>query len=214
MKWIKDNWFMLALIVSVIFMFWEWQCNAPKPPDNGKKQNDSLTTVINKVEMASINKTDSLARGNDSLINWIGYIESRNEILSDSLSATKKNIRLLQAEIKTPDTIGLMDPACLSLSDDFDKYILMSEEKEKGQDSINKTQMAIIDNLDTVIAENAQFTTLLHQSFTTCTANYDALYKNFNYSAKKIQWFKIKEKGLLAIVLAETGKIILSSLKK
>jgi hypothetical protein len=201
-------------IVIIVFLLYQWKCNATKAAPDGKKQNDSLKEVINQVQMASTEKQSSLARDNDSLIDQNITTQMRVSDLTGSLEASKKKIKELQVLVKSPDTIGLIDPACASLSDEFDKYVVLSDQKEKGQDTIIQNQKTIITNKDSVITEKDKLNISTNNAFVMVANNYDDLYKSYNKQAKNIKWQKTKSKVMTGVILAGVIKIILDASKK
>lgn len=208
MKWLKDNWFILLVFAAAAFFFWEWQCNPPK-----------IKTVAVPVEDTA--KTKEFERQADSLKSHVGVQMTSINQLSDSLVNLKKTVRALMARIREDKTfINLPDSGlvtmdsdgyrflvsrCDSLGNSFNDYILLSEAKESGQDSVISSQNSLISTKDSLIIEKQKFNDMLMASFKTTRDGFSDIQKQYE---RKIQWHKTKQTILVAIIIAEAAKIV------
>jgi hypothetical protein len=214
MKLSKLNITVIVAAAIIIFLLYQWKCNAPKAPPDSKKEIDSLQKVIQKVQYASTDKLNALAKDNDSLVDQNIIIQMRVSDITGELDASKKKIKQLQILVASPDTIGLIDPACADLSNEFDKYITLSDAKEKGLDSVIQNQQAIITNKDSALAEKENVNLQVNRSFLIAAKNYDDLYRSYNKKEKEIKWQKTKTKALVAVIVLGAAKIIMDATKK
>jgi hypothetical protein len=215
MKWDYRNWMILALVAAAALFFYEWRCdNKPAQTQSSLQQNtDSVVAAVARHQADSL-YIDSL-KTDDSIHRRMTVAQNaRINLLNDTLDKIKASVFKLRRTVLAPDTVGLIDPGCAGMSDAFDKYILVSEEKGRTQDSTIAIQQQIISNQDSITRAKDEFNAQLSRAFSQVTANFQDLSKLSTSQDKTLKWSKIKEKGLIAVVLLEGGKILFDSLKK
>ncbi len=198
----------IALLIAIIgVMLYLQKCSTSPSHDAEKKQVDSL---VKAVTIAETEKTIDSTRFADSIIEKEEIIKKqvveRGAIIAE-LSQIKRQFNNLKSSTQIKDTIQLLE-SCDSVETAFTEYIELSEAEQKIADSIIVGKDKIISNKDSIILTQSQFNQTLKTAFNTTTENYNSLFKDYKKAIKKSKWSKIKEKGLIVIVLGLTGALI------
>lgn len=208
----KRNWIIIILVAALIAVciFLYKGCNENGVPSQDKKVIDSLGKVIEGSQLAANKTIDSISSTNQLYSEYIDQAESENQVLTDSLFSIKTRVRKLQTDLasKRQDTIGLIDPSCLSLSEDFDKYIITSDKKDSTLDSIIASQKQVIRNDSVSTGTLVWYTTKLKQSYGIMNDKYAGILKNYGAQNKSLTWFKVKEKGYWLVIATIAGGLI------
>lgn len=160
--------------------------------------------------IAETAKTEDSTRFADSIIEKEQVIKrqvvERGAIIAE-LNNVKRRFQNLQISRPSEDTAQLL-ASCDSIEIAFTEYIELSESEQKMADSIIAGKDKIISNKDSIIAVQSNFNQTLKSSFNQVTDNYNNLFNDYKKAIKKSKWAKIKEKGLIIIVLGLTGALI------
>ncbi len=198
----------IALLIAIIgVMLYLQKCSPSPSHDAEKKQVDSL---VNVVKISETEKTEDSTRFADSIIEKEVVIKrqtaERGAIMAE-LSQTKRQLNQFRLAKETKDPIVILE-SCDSLETAFTEYIELSEDEQKMADSIIAGKNNQLSNKDSIILAQSNFNQTLKTSFNTVTNNYNSLFKDYKKAIKKSKWAKIKEKGLVIIVLGLTGALI------
>jgi hypothetical protein len=165
-----------------------------------------LAILVNKQNGIIISLQDSVKRLN----------QERQSILMDLSTAKTTAIfyrnQIAYATVKH-DTL-LYQSSCDSLAQSFDGYVTQSEKEKQNSELLINAQGKVISSQDTTIKAQQQYIDIAHFRIDTLAQKYGILYSDYLKTAKKSKWQQVKEKGLLGVLIAETGYIIISSIKK
>jgi len=198
----------IAILIAIIAFLLFRQCsNTPSYHDAEKKQVDSL---VNVVKIAETQKTEDSVRFADSIMVQEEVIKKqvaeRSAIIAE-LSNIKRQFNNYKNSKQDTDTIQLL-ASCDSIENSFTEYIELSEAEQKMADSIILGKDKIITNKDSIILVQSNFNQTLKSSFNQVTDNYNSLFTDYKKAIRKSKWAKIKEKGLVILVLGLTGAVI------
>lgn len=211
MKWLRDNWFVVVLIVAVIvltFVLFK-SCTPTKSADPHKKEIDSLKTVIQGVQMAGQKTIDSLTDSNKSFFESFQTAEGERSRLTVQLNDIKTLAARYKAQIKyNSDTVEIL-LSCDSLSDAFDGYVFLTEQRERVTDSMLNYQHSVIVNLDSINNQRVYMNEVLKAAFATQNSFYNNLYTDYSKLNKNNKWQKLKSKGLFIIVAGLAAKALI-----
>ncbi len=208
MKFLKDNWFTLALIAAVVIMAVVLikQCNVPNEFTGDKKENDSLKTAMSNLNNEVTRIVEKLSEANSVYeIKVKEDQKERQQILNELAKLKNKH----EAQVLPTDT-GTCCEILAETNKDFSNYITLSDSEIQKSNNIISLKDAIISNKDSINAQRLAFNQQLQSSLTTVTGNYDLLYKTNISKDKKLKWFKTKEGVLFGLLI---GSLIYSATK-
>lgn len=214
-KWLVPLIAFLLIGIAVAAIFKKCKTSPDHSQDNAVVQAahnaDSAAYIALKVIVAAQVRTISLLTDSVQKLN-----AERVEILVNL--ATSKNSAVfyrnqISNAVAKNDTI-LYQSSCDSLAKSFDGYTIQSEKEKENSDQLINAQGKIINQQDTTIKAQQTYIDIAHYRIDTMAQKYASLYSDYLKTGKRSKWQQVKEKGLLGILIAETGYIIISSLKK